>query len=92
MRPSLVVSLLLFSFLLQGYQGIRLEKGFMQVGSQQVQVISTRVLGQEAILCKEGNCIGTMKKRSVSKKSSHHWFPSIHEDYWGPRHHKSRHH
>ncbi|KAI9378587.1 hypothetical protein POPTR_018G115550v4 [Populus trichocarpa] len=54
--------------------------------------ISTRVLGQEAILCKEGNCIGTMKKRSVSKKSSHHWLPSIHEDYCGPRHHKSRHH
>jgi hypothetical protein len=53
--------------------------------------ISTRVLGQEAILCKEGNCIGTMKKRSVSKKSSHHWLPSIHEDYCGTRHHKSRH-
>jgi hypothetical protein len=71
MRPSLVVSLLLFSFLLQGSQGIyaknisrvklrdlillcmslglnmccylicagiRLEKGFMQVGAQEVQV------------------------------------------------------
>ncbi|KAJ6857443.1 hypothetical protein NC651_038983 [Populus alba x Populus x berolinensis] len=100
MRPSLVVSLLLFSFLLQGSQGIRLEKRFMQVGAQKVQAnnntslkeTSTRVLGQEVILCKEGNCIGTMKKRSVSKKSSHHWLPSIHEDYCGPRHHKSRHH
>ncbi|KAI9378586.1 hypothetical protein POPTR_018G115550v4 [Populus trichocarpa] len=77
-----------------------LGKGFMQVGAQKVHAnnntslkeISTRVLGQEAILCKEGNCIGTMKKRSVSKKSSHHWLPSIHEDYCGPRHHKSRHH
>ncbi|KAG6740938.1 hypothetical protein POTOM_056409 [Populus tomentosa] len=82
-----------FEHLLLFCVGIRLEKRFMQVGAQQVQVISTRVLGQQAIdLCKEGNCIGTMKKRSASKKSSHHWLPSIHEDYCGPRHHKSRYH
>ncbi|KAI5583965.1 hypothetical protein POPTR_006G059900v4 [Populus trichocarpa] len=104
MRASLVVSLLLMLFLLQEAQGIRLEKGFMQVGAQKVQAdqdntslkqISTGVLGEEVILCKEGHCTSTLKKRlsrSVSKKSSHHWSPRIHEDYCGPRHHKPRHH
>ncbi|KAG6769267.1 hypothetical protein POTOM_024887 [Populus tomentosa] len=99
MRPSVVVSLLLLSFLLQQAQGIRLEKGFKQVGAQKVQAEKSPskeksndggVLG-EAILCKEG----TMEKRvskSVSKKFSHHWLPSIHEDYYGPRNHKPKHH
>ncbi|KAJ6921972.1 hypothetical protein NC652_015814 [Populus alba x Populus x berolinensis] len=27
-----------------------------------------------------------------SKKSSHHWLPSILEDYYGPRNHKPKHH
>ncbi|KAL9361548.1 hypothetical protein Peur_007404 [Populus x canadensis] len=105
MRASLVVSLLLMLFLLQEAQGIRLEKGFMQVGAQKVQAdqdntslkqISTEVLGEEVILCKEGHCTSTLKKRVsrsvLSKKSSHHWSPRIHEDYCGPRHHKPRHH
>ncbi|KAG6769266.1 hypothetical protein POTOM_024886 [Populus tomentosa] len=103
MRASLVVSLLLMLFLFQEAQGIRLEKGFMQVGAQKVQAdqdntslkqISTEVLGEEVILCKEGHCTSTLKKRvsrSVSKKSSQ-WSPRIHEDYCGPRHHKPRHH
>uniref|UniRef100_A0A6M2ES64 Uncharacterized protein n=1 Tax=Populus davidiana TaxID=266767 RepID=A0A6M2ES64_9ROSI len=102
MRPSVVASLLLLSFLLQQAQGIRLEKGFKQVGAQKVQAEKSPskeksdggVLG-EAILCKEGQCTGTMEKRvskSVSKKSSHHWLPSIHEDYYGPRNHKPNHH
>jgi len=48
---------------------------------------------QEVILCKDGHCTGTMKKRvsRVSKKS-HHWLPSIHEDYYGPRSHRPKHH
>ncbi|XP_011020258.1 PREDICTED: uncharacterized protein LOC105122696 [Populus euphratica] len=103
MSASLVVSLLLMLFLLQEAQGIRLEKGFRQVRAQKVQAdqdntslkqISTEVLG-EVLLCKEGHCTSTLKKRvsrSVSKKSSHHWSPRIHEDYCGPRHHKPRHH
>ena len=52
------------------------------------------VLG-EAVLCIDGQCTGTTEKRvskSVSKKSSHHWLPSIHEDYYGPRNHKPKHH
>ncbi|KAI5557373.1 hypothetical protein POPTR_018G115601v4 [Populus trichocarpa] len=70
MRPSLVVSLLLLSFLLQEAQGIRLEKGFMQVRAQKVQGDKSSlkersanggVLG-EAILCKEEHCIGMGRK------------------------------
>ncbi|KAI3775415.1 hypothetical protein L1987_49991 [Smallanthus sonchifolius] len=31
--------------------------------------------------------------RVVTKKSHHdHWLPKIHEDYYGPRHHRPRHH
>ncbi|XP_034895428.1 uncharacterized protein [Populus alba] len=70
MRPSLVVSLLLLSFLLQEAQGIRLEKGFMQVRAQKVQEDKSSlkersanggVLG-EAILCKEEHCTGMGRK------------------------------
>ncbi|KAL9339605.1 hypothetical protein Peur_068620 [Populus x canadensis] len=70
MRPSLVVSLLLLSFLLQEAQGIRLEKGFMQVRAQKVQEDKSSlkersanggVIG-EAILCKEEHCTGMGRK------------------------------
>ena len=58
--------------------------------------ISTEVLGEEVIPCKEGHCRRTMEKRVsrsvLSKKSSRQWSPRIHEDYCGPRHHKPRHH
>ena len=45
---------------------------------------------------KDGQFSGTKNKKikrvsRVSKKS-HHWLPSIHEDYYGPRRHRSRHH
>ena len=54
---------------------------------------NTGSVHQEVILCKDGKCSGTMKKRvsRVSKKS-HHWLPSIHEDYYGPRSHRPKHH
>lgn len=51
------------------------------------------------MLCKEGHecsSSGTMLKikrvSSVSKKSSKNLLPSIHEDYYGPRHHRPTHH
>ncbi|KAK1417216.1 hypothetical protein QVD17_26340 [Tagetes erecta] len=33
-------------------------------------------------------------RRLVTKKSRHvdHWLPKIHEDYYGPKHHRPRHH
>lgn len=47
-------------------------------------------------LCKDGEkcSSGTLKKTVYreSKKSSHHSIPSIHEDYYGPRHHRPNHH
>lgn len=106
MKPSLVVSLLLLSFLLQEAQGIRLEKGFMQVRAQKVQGDKSSLKERsanggaigEAILCKEEHCTGTITStekrvsKSASKNSSHHWLPSIHEDYYGPRNHKPKHH
>lgn len=47
----------------------------------------------EVIVCKDGHCSGTMQKTvsRVSKKL-HHWLPSIHEDYYGPRSHRPKHH
>ncbi|KAG2671394.1 hypothetical protein I3760_14G133800 [Carya illinoinensis] len=77
MRPYLAVSLLLWSLLLSESQATNGGAG-----------------DQVMILCKDGHCSsGTMKKRvaSVSKKS-HHWLPFIHEDYYGPRSHRPRHH
>lgn len=48
----------------------------------------------EVILCKEARCTGTLKKRvsRVSKKPSSHSLPRVHEDYYGPRRHKPKHH
>ncbi|MFS7981973.1 putative Root meristem growth factor 9 [Helianthus anomalus] len=35
-----------------------------------------------------------LNSKVVTKKSHHvdHWFPKIHEDYYGPKHHRPRHH
>lgn len=52
--------------------------------------------GELNIICKDDHCSssGTTMKRRLSKvaKKSHHWLPSIHEDYYGPRGHRPRHH
>lgn len=65
----------------------------MQKGENSLTKRSNNEGGQGAILCKDENCSGIMKKR-VSRvyKKSHHWLPSIHEDYYGPRGHRARHH
>lgn len=44
----------------------------------------------EAVLCKDEKCTGTLKKRASRK--TNHWLPRIHEDYYGPKHHRARHH
>ncbi|XP_065850709.1 uncharacterized protein [Euphorbia lathyris] len=102
---TLALSLLLLSFFFYNIAtAIRLQQGFMNVGHQNIQDEKSRLIQQsnggigEVIVCKEGNCKGRMKKRvnEVSKKSSsldvEHWLPRIHEDYYGPRHHKPKHH
>ncbi|CAL5374283.1 hypothetical protein CsSME_00007890 [Camellia sinensis var. sinensis] len=64
MRPSLLVSLLLFSILISDVQAIRLNKGFLPVGHDQIHV------GVEvAIHCKDENCSGNIRKL-VSKANS----------------------
>ncbi|KAB2023999.1 hypothetical protein ERO13_D06G050300v2 [Gossypium hirsutum] len=92
MRPSrLAVSLLvLFIIYLSSVQGIRLEKSFKSAGHDPIQEgalmkNSNGAMG-DILLCKQGHCTGTKKRKS------HHWLPSIHEDYYGPRKHRPRHH
>lgn len=55
---------------------------------------SKGVIGEISTFCKDGHCSSMTKKRRLSKvaKKSHHWLPSIHEDYYGPRGHRPRHH
>ncbi|KAG4187193.1 hypothetical protein CXB51_019232 [Gossypium anomalum] len=97
MRPScLAVSLLVFLIVLSSIEGIRLEKisksmhPKLQEGS--LMKNSNGVRGDD-ILSKEGHCRGTKRKKAHKVfKRSHHWIPSIHEDYRGPRRHRPRHH
>ncbi|WRX35294.1 hypothetical protein QQP08_027781 [Theobroma cacao] len=98
MRPfCLAVSLLLLCIFLSSVQGIRLEKSFKSARHPKlhegtVMKTSNEVMG-EVILCKEGHCSGTKKKKaSRVLNKSHHWLPSIHEDYYGPRRHRAKHH
>ncbi|CAI9760611.1 unnamed protein product [Fraxinus pennsylvanica] len=78
---------------------IRLRKGSLParhpiVHKESVEVLKRNNNGvEEAIVCKGGHVSGT-KKRKLSRimKDSHHWLPSIHEDYYGPRSHKPKHH
>lgn len=49
----------------------------------------------EVKLCKNGHCSSSLtiiRRLSRVAKKSHHWLPSIHEDYYGPRGHRPRHH
>ncbi|RZB56285.1 hypothetical protein D0Y65_045461 [Glycine soja] len=100
MKPSFVVSLLLLSLILAKTQGIRLGKVSSAVQQQKQHDGETTLLkrsntgAEEASLCKENElCTGSQKKRAarVSRKSNNQ-LPNIHEDYYGPRRHRPRHH
>ncbi|KAK8697396.1 hypothetical protein V6N13_113547 [Hibiscus sabdariffa] len=89
MRPScLAVSLLVFLIFFSSVEGIRLEKSFKPTGNPRLHAVMKNSYGVKGdfIICKEGHCTGTKKKKS------HHWMPSIHEDYRGPRRHRPSHH
>nr|GMC61389.1 uncharacterized protein LOC109174816 [Ipomoea batatas] len=105
MRPVLFISLLLLSTLLYEAQGRHLRKGgdLPARNHKTNENGSIRRSGEKKIdACKDGQCssssssasAGTMMKRKMPRatKVSHHWLPSIHEDYYGPRRHKARHH
>ncbi|KAJ9141067.1 hypothetical protein P3X46_031647 [Hevea brasiliensis] len=76
MRPALIVSLLLLSFLLHDAQGIRLEKEFMQVGHQKIHEDKSSLIKRsngafgEVILCKEGHCTGMNRKLTTVTTST----------------------
>ncbi|KAB2069443.1 hypothetical protein ES319_A08G096400v1 [Gossypium barbadense] len=105
MRPScLAVSLLVFLIVLSSIEGIRLEKisksmhpklqckTYCSKRECSLMKNSNGVRGDD-ILSKEGHCRGTKRKKAHKVfKRSHHWIPSIHEDYRGPRRHRPRHH
>ncbi|KAK8283715.1 hypothetical protein V6Z11_D08G107600 [Gossypium hirsutum] len=102
MRPScLAVSLLVFLIVLSSIEGIRLEKisksiiKFKTYCSKQEGSLMKNGNGVRGddILSKEGHCRDTKRKKAHKVfKRSHHWIPSIHEDYRGPRRHRPRHH
>jgi len=56
---------------------------------------SSGVFGEVNTLCKNGHCSSSstmIRRLSRVAKKSQHWLPSIHEDYYGPRRHRPRHH
>ncbi|KAI3422831.1 uncharacterized protein J3R85_011731 [Psidium guajava] len=91
MKPSLLIPLLLLSLLLFQAQGIRLSRDLASLlGHPRLpdQVVATSQVKLEI------DSVGSKKKRAsrASNKSSDDLLPSIHEDYYGPRNHKPRHH
>ncbi|GMI89187.1 hypothetical protein HRI_002588000 [Hibiscus trionum] len=87
MKPScLAVSLLVFLIFLSSVEGIRLEESFKSTVHVSALMNNSYGVKGDFIICKQGHCTGTKKKKS------HHWMPSIHEDYRGPRRHRPKHH
>ncbi|KAJ8528106.1 hypothetical protein K7X08_015557 [Anisodus acutangulus] len=87
----LLLFLLYLSTLIHEAQGRHLKKGHFSATTHKLE--EKTLTGR--ILCKDGHrsSIGTTKRRlSKVGKKSHHWLPSIHEDYYGPRGHRPRHH
>lgn len=41
---------------------------------------------------KKGSSGKRKRKLSRERKETHHWLPRIHEDYYGPRMHRPKHH
>ncbi|KAF8033870.1 hypothetical protein BT93_C0211 [Corymbia citriodora subsp. variegata] len=89
MKPNLLIPLLLLSLLLFQAQGIHLS-----ILHQESLGLNDILLLAHEILKLEIDSVQSEKKRasSASKKSSDGFLPSIHEDYYGPRNHKPRHH
>lgn len=56
-----------------------------------IDVISGLVKPNEELKGKEKYYYRRLSS-SVTKQSTHHWLPSIHEDYYGPKIHNPRHH
>ncbi|KAG9138666.1 hypothetical protein Leryth_018555 [Lithospermum erythrorhizon] len=97
MNPYLLISILVLSHMIHEAQGIRLKKASHNhshikfnndnEGSSLVKSKSIRAKEIENFQ-NDKRLISSSKKRSQRK----HWLPRIHEDYYGPRLHKPRHH
>ncbi|KAI9081424.1 hypothetical protein K1719_036570 [Acacia pycnantha] len=94
-----LLSLLLLYLLLAKVQGICLDRESLAAVQQQKQhddeesnlmEKSNGEADNEVILYKNKQC--TKRRLSRVSTQSHKWLPSIHEDYYGPGHHRSRHH
>ncbi|KAF5749574.1 hypothetical protein HS088_TW04G01544 [Tripterygium wilfordii] len=77
MRISLVFFLLLWSHILHGAQGIRLDKGFLPIRNKQIQeekkstsikssTVNVGALAEDLVLCKGGHCTGKSSKLSTT--------------------------
>ncbi|WOG90783.1 hypothetical protein DCAR_0310028 [Daucus carota subsp. sativus] len=88
MKISVVfISLLVLSSFLHEVQGINSNNDLMKKVEVGVK--------NEAVVCRGVRCSGTKQtrfSRAVNKKEPHHWLPTIHEDYYGPKNHSPRHH
>ncbi|KAL3744292.1 hypothetical protein ACJRO7_013537 [Eucalyptus globulus] len=91
MKPSLLIPLLLLSLLLFQAQGIRLSRDLASLVGHQKLPDHVAATSQVKL---EVDSVRSKAKRAsrASEKSSDGFLPSIHEDYYGPRNHKPRHH
>nr|XP_017241266.1 PREDICTED: uncharacterized protein LOC108213994 [Daucus carota subsp. sativus] len=105
MKISVVfISLLVLSSFLHEVQGIRLGKASIserhdqKLDQDKSNDLMKKVevgVKNEAVVCRGVRCSGTKQtrfSRAVNKKEPHHWLPTIHEDYYGPKNHSPRHH
>ncbi|KAL8488468.1 hypothetical protein ACS0TY_024659 [Phlomoides rotata] len=96
MRSWVLMFLLLLSILIHDAQGIRLRKGSLQLQALEQQSIHEKVSSNEGGIdeCKSKKCSSGKMKRKLTRvqKEHHHWLPRIHEDYYGPRLHRPKHH
>ncbi|KAG9138115.1 hypothetical protein Leryth_001364 [Lithospermum erythrorhizon] len=83
------------SHVIHEVQGIRLKKASVFSSHQKSNdEAGTLVKSKNVIIgVEEIENFQNEKRRLSSKKSKRsHWLPKIHEDYYGPRHHRARHH
>ncbi|KAL7097142.1 hypothetical protein ACP275_10G124500 [Erythranthe tilingii] len=91
MRKWMLMFLLLLSILIHEAQGIRMSKGSAAVRQHSINEVVDH--GKRNLNEGVNNSSGKKKRKlSRAQKGSHHLFPRFHEDYYGPRIHRPKHH